>query len=115
MAAQMTSSFITTLVYLITLFYAITNFDNVLDLDAEFPLTPIYLQVAGSKAGAIGLTVVVFLPLVGSVMGSMLTSSRVCWTLARDDAVPFSRVLARVSPRWKNPFNSIIFIACFCS
>lgn len=114
MAAQMTSSFITTLVYLITLFYAITNFNDVLDLNAEFPLTPIYLQVAGSKAGAVGLTVVVFLPLVGSVMGSMLTSSRVCWTLARDDAVPFSHTLARVSPRWKNPFNSIIFIACFC-
>lgn len=114
MAVQMSSSFITTLIYLIVLFYAITNFGEVLGLDAEFALTPIYLQVAGSNAGAIGLTVVVFLPLVGSAMGSMLTSSRVFWTLARDDAVPFSKSFARLSPRWKNPFNSILFIACFC-
>ncbi|KAJ9151147.1 amino acid transporter [Pleurostoma richardsiae] len=115
MAAQMVSSFLTTLVYLIVLFYAITNFEAIAELDAEFPLTPIYMQVAGSKAGAIGLSVVVVLPLIGSVLGSIMTSSRVFWTLARDDAVPFSGVFARVSPRWKNPFNAILFIACFCT
>ncbi|OJJ03403.1 hypothetical protein ASPVEDRAFT_134398 [Aspergillus versicolor CBS 583.65] len=115
MAAQMTSSFVTTLIYLIILFYTITDFGAILDLEAEYPLAPIYQQVAGSRAGTIGLTVVVVLPLIGSMMGSFLTSSRVFWTLARDEAVPFSTFFSRIHPRWKNPFNSIIFIACFCT
>lgn len=114
MGIQMTTSFITTLLYLIVLFYAITDFDAVLEVTAEFPLTQIYYQVAGSKAGAVGLTVMVFLPLVGSVMGCILVSSRVFWTLARDGAVPFSDHFARVSPRWANPFNSILLIPVFC-
>ncbi|KAH8682127.1 amino acid/polyamine transporter I [Xylariales sp. PMI_506] len=115
MGTQMVSSFVSTVVYIIVVMYAISDFSAILESTAEFPLVDIYLQASGSTAGAVGLTVVVLLPLLGSVIGSMLTASRVFWTLARDEATPFSDVFRTVSPRWKNPVNSVLFIACFCT
>ncbi|KAI0007225.1 putative choline transport protein [Xylariaceae sp. FL0662B] len=113
MGTQMTAGLLSTIVYYVVLMYSITDFDAVLNSSAQFPLTQIYYQASGSVAGAVLLTIVVFLPMVGSLMGSMLTASRVFWTLSRDGAVPFSRVFGRVSARWKNPFDAILFIACF--
>ena len=110
----MTSSFITALIYVIALFYGISDFSAVLSSSAEFPLTEMYHQATGSSSGAIGLTIVALLPIIGSVMGSMLTSSRVFWTLARDDATPFPIVFGHVSKRWRNPFAAIVFVGCFC-
>ncbi|KAI1636347.1 putative choline transport protein [Biscogniauxia mediterranea] len=125
MGTQMTASFLSTIVYYVVLMYGITDFDSVLNTTAAFPLTKIYHQVAGASApgvspaaaaaGAIGLTIVTLLPLVGSQMGAMLTASRVFWTLARDGATPCAGALARVDPRWKNPFNAIVLVAVFCT
>lgn len=33
------------------------------------------------------------------------------WTLARDDATPFSHFFSKVSKTYRNPFNSIVFCA----
>ncbi|KAI1497649.1 putative choline transport protein [Biscogniauxia marginata] len=125
MGTQMTASFLSTIVYYVVLMYGITDFDAVLGTSTAFPLTKIYHQVAGASsagtspeaaaAGAIGLTVVVLLPLVGSLMGAMLTASRVFWTLARDGATPFAPAFGRVDPRWKNPFGAILAVAVFCT
>ncbi|KAL2004548.1 hypothetical protein VTN00DRAFT_3433 [Thermoascus crustaceus] len=103
MGIQIISSFVTAFIFLIILFYAISDFDGVLSTIAQLPLTEIYYQATGIKAGAIGLTVISLLSLMGSVMGSLFTSSRIFWTLARDDATPFSRFFGHVSRRWKNP------------
>ncbi|KAI1077311.1 putative choline transport protein [Whalleya microplaca] len=113
MGTQMTAGLLTTVVYYIVLMYSITDFEAVLNTSAQFPLAQIYYQASGSVAGAIGLTIVVLLPLLGSVMGSMLTASRVFWTLARDNATPFSHTLGQVNRYWKNPFNAILLIGCF--
>lgn len=32
--------------------------------------------------------------------------------MARDDAVPFSNVFSRVSPKWRNPFWAQVAVAC---
>ncbi|KAF2497393.1 amino acid transporter [Lophium mytilinum] len=113
MLIQMTSSFLTTLIYLIVLFYAISDFDAVLSSTSEFLLSEIYNQATGSTSGAIGLSVLVLVPILGSVMGSMLTASRVFWSLARDNAMPFPRTFSHVSTRWKNPFAAVLFMGCF--
>ncbi|RYO81273.1 hypothetical protein DL762_007219 [Monosporascus cannonballus] len=116
MGVQMTASFLSTIVYFVVLVYSITDFDAVLNTTAAFPLTEIYRQSSGgSTAAAIGLTVVVLLPILGSALGAMMTASRVFWTLARDGAVPFPRALARVSPRWRNPLGAILLVAAFCT
>ncbi|KAI0599821.1 putative choline transport protein [Biscogniauxia sp. FL1348] len=125
MGTQMTASFLSTIVYYVVLMYGISDFDSVLNTTAAFPLTKIYHQVAGASApgvsssaaaaGAICLTVITLLPLIGSQMGAMLTASRVFWTLARDGATPWAGALGRVDGRWRNPFNAIVLVAVFCT
>ncbi|RYP70806.1 hypothetical protein DL771_005181 [Monosporascus sp. 5C6A] len=116
MGVQMTASYLSTIVYFVVLMYSITDFDAVLNTTAAFPLAEIYRQASGgSTAAAIGLTAVVLLPILGSAMGAMMTASRVFWTLARDDAVPFPRTFARVSPRWRNPLSAVLLVAAFCT
>ncbi|RYP77152.1 hypothetical protein DL769_003491 [Monosporascus sp. CRB-8-3] len=116
MGVQMTASFLSTIVYFVVLMYSITDFDAVLNTTAAFPLTEIYRQSSGgSTAAAIGLTVAVLLPILGSAMGAMMTASRVFWTLARDGALPFPHAFARVSPRWRNPLSAILLVVAFCT
>ena len=108
----MSIGFITALLYLIVIFYAISDLDTVLAGTSNFPLAEIYLQATGSAAGSVGLLVLVIIPLFGSAIGGYLTVSRILWTLARDDATPFSGHLGKISPRWRNPFNSILVCGC---
>lgn len=115
MGVQMVASFLSTIVYLVALLYAITDWDAVLESSAAFPLAEIYHQATGSSAGAIGLTIVLLLPLLGSALGAMMTASRAFWTLARDGAVPFSDVFGRVHPRHRTPVAAILFVGCFCT
>lgn len=89
------------------LVYATTDLDTVLAAPF-FPLTQIYLQATGSTTGATGLLFVIFFPIFCTLIGTYITAGRCLWTLARDDAVPFSSWLHVIDPRHKNPFNATI-------
>ncbi|KAF1995504.1 choline transport protein [Amniculicola lignicola CBS 123094] len=115
MVIQMMSSFLTTLIYLIVIFYAISDFDTVLGSAETFFLAEIYHQATGSLSGCIGLSIIVIVPVMGSSLGSMLTASRVFWSLARDQATPFPDTFGHVSDKWKNPFAAILFTGCFAT
>src|SRR5436190_2175874 len=98
--------FVTTFIYMIALFYAIRNFDDVLAANSTFPLGAIYLQATGSRGGALGLLIVAFLPTFITCIGCYITPSRMIWTMARDNATPFSRWMSRVDLQHHNPFNA---------
>jgi len=74
-----------------------------------YPLTEIYLQATSSAGGALGLLTVMTIPLFIACLGCYITASRVFWTLARDNATPFSSSFSVVSPTFQNPFNSLLF------
>lgn len=112
-AAQMGIGFITALCYIIAIFYAINDLDSVTSLDsafARFPLAEIYSQATSTKAGTLGLLVIILLPLFGTCVGTYITAGRTLWTLARDDATPFSGKLGHIrpGPNFKNPFNATL-------
>ncbi|KAL8830799.1 MAG: hypothetical protein Q9191_001229 [Dirinaria sp. TL-2023a] len=111
--AQFVFGFLSGFFYLITILYGINDFQAVLDSTYLFPLTEIYRQAAGSTAGAVGLLFCSFVPFLISTIGCYLTASRIFWTLARDNATPFSRFFAHISPSHHNPARSIIFCALF--
>ncbi|TEY36325.1 hypothetical protein BOTCAL_0558g00030 [Botryotinia calthae] len=111
--AQMSIGFITAFLYTITIFYATTDLDSVLAAPF-FPLTQIYLQATGTIAGTTGLLFVIFFPIFCTLIGTYITAGRCLWTLARDEAVPFSNWLHIIHPHHKNPLNATI--ACgICS
>lgn len=113
--AQFVFGFLSGFFYLITILYGINDFQAVLNSTYLFPLTEIYRQAAGSNAGAVGLLFCAFVPFLISTVGCYLTASRIFWTLARDNATPFSRFFAHVSHSHHNPGRSIIFCALFCT
>ncbi|KAI5296119.1 hypothetical protein KEM52_005580 [Ascosphaera acerosa] len=108
MAAQYAVGFVTGFCYLVALFYGIHDIDLVLNSPYASPLTEAYRQVTGTRGGSIGLTVITLIPLMGAVVGCYMTSSRLYFALARDNAVPFSPLFAHVSKTWRNPFYSVL-------
>ena len=91
--------FLTTFIFYIALLYAITSLDDVLNSPIiELPLAAIYLQATNSRAGATGLLIIFLINLLVTIPGAYVTCGRMLWTLARDDATPFSRIVGRVSP-----------------
>ncbi|PQE26853.1 hypothetical protein CJF31_00003568 [Rutstroemia sp. NJR-2017a BVV2] len=107
MAAQMVIGFITAFCYAVAILYATTDLNAVLSA-RFFPLAEIYAQATGSRAGTTGLLFAIFLPIFCTLIGSYITAGRCLWTLARDDAVPFSHWLHIIHPRHRNPFNATI-------
>ena len=106
---QMVFGLTTALIYLIIIFYAIHDPPAVLAAET-FPLIEIYHQATGSQGGALGLIILVFIHTFVSAMGGIIIAGRMYWTLSRDNATPFSRTFARVSPRFRNPFNATLLI-----
>ncbi|KAL8783242.1 MAG: hypothetical protein Q9213_004754 [Squamulea squamosa] len=114
--AQFVIGFSTTFFYLLSIFYGITDLDSVLEESTRyFPLAPIYRQATGSARGTLGLLILSFLPLLIACIGLYLTSSRTFWTLARDNATPFSHFFSQVSPHYRNPANAILLCAVLCT
>ncbi|KAL3427309.1 amino acid permease [Phlyctema vagabunda] len=112
MAAQMIIGFFTALFYLIAIFYAIKDLDAVLGAPF-FPLTQVYAQATSSRAGTTGLLFIILVPIFCTLIGTYITAGRCLWTLARDDAVPFSSKIGAISPRFRMPFNSTVACAIF--
>ena len=115
-AAQLSIGFVTTFTFYIAILYAITSLDDVISSPiTELPLAAVYLQATGSRAGTTGLLVIFLLDLIVTIPGAYITCGRMLWTLARDDATPFSKIIGRVSPTFRNPFNATLACGCCCT
>ncbi|KAL9629145.1 MAG: hypothetical protein Q9164_007003 [Protoblastenia rupestris] len=114
--AQFTIGFVTTFLYIISIFYGISNLDTVLEEGSRyFPLAAIYRQAVGSAGGSLGLLILSFLPLFIACVGLYITASRTFWTLARDNATPFSAFFSRVDINYHTPANAILLCAVLCT
>ena len=93
--------------------YGINDLDGVLNSSYLFPLAEIYRQTTGSTAGAVGMLFLALVPTFLSCIGCYVTASRVFWTLARDNATPFSDFFSHVDNGRHNPFRAIAFCGGF--
>ncbi|KAL8888042.1 MAG: hypothetical protein Q9215_004458 [Flavoplaca cf. flavocitrina] len=106
---------ITTLLFLITIFYALDDLEAVVGTSATFPLTEIYRQATGSAGGALGLIIVIFISSFVCTIAGYITCGRTLWAISRDDAVPFSKMLSRIHPTKRNPFNATLTCGVLCT
>lgn len=115
--AQLVTGFVTTWTFYIALCYAITSIDDVFSSPiGELPLATIYYQATGNSRPATTALLVLFLvDDIVTVPGVYITAGRMLWTMARDDAVPFSRYVSKVSPTFRNPFIATFIIGCCCT
>ncbi|KAK0247279.1 hypothetical protein LTS09_017585 [Friedmanniomyces endolithicus] len=105
--AQMTTGSISTFFFYIAILYAVTDLTAVFDTTiVALPLAAIYQQATRSTGGTFSLLLLFYIDTILNLPGGYITAGRMLWTLARDDATPFSPWIKHVSPRWRNPFNA---------
>ncbi|PYH97068.1 putative choline transporter Hnm1 [Aspergillus ellipticus CBS 707.79] len=104
-------AFTTGLTYLIALMFSVQDYSALSTTNTGLPLAELFRQATESAGGAFGLTFILFIALGPCVISSQLSTSRVLWAFARDDAMPFSYLWARVHPRFGIPFNDQLLVA----
>lgn len=106
---QLSFGFVTAITFLVTVFYSVHDPTKLFGEDSSiFPMVDVFLQATGTKAGATALVMIMVVNNLFMGVGVYLTASRIIWTLARDNAIPFSGAIARIHPRWENPFGAIL-------
>jgi len=71
-----------------------------------------YQQAMRTTGGTLGLLLLFLFSTILNLPGGYITCGRMLWTLARDDAVPFSGWVRHVSPTWRNPFHAQVVCGC---
>ncbi|KAH6953350.1 amino acid permease-domain-containing protein [Fusarium avenaceum] len=103
------------LAFAIVLGYAISDLSVLQGNSNTFPLAGIYHQATGSAAATFALLFIILISSLCCVIGTVLTNCRTYWTLARDEAVPFSKYFSRVSAKLGTPVESTLFVAVIAS
>ena len=103
---QYTIGFVTGFAYLVAILYAIHAYDAL--FNSKFPIAEIYHQATGSSAGTVGLLCCLLFPTLICVTSLYVTCGRTLWTLARDQATPFSKQLGSISSRFGVPVNATV-------
>ena len=85
------------LALLIALLFCLGDVTAALDTSTGFPFIEIFAQATNSNAAATAMTCLILFLLIASGSGVMATASRLLWSFARDNAVPFSGHISRVS------------------
>ena len=74
-----------------------------MDSTAAFPWIEVFKKAVGSSAGAIGMTVSIIVVSFGMAINSTAAASRQAWSFARDEGLPFPKLLRRITVVRKTP------------
>ncbi|RLV93690.1 Choline transport protein [Spathaspora sp. JA1] len=107
--STVTIGFITAFTYSIAMFFCITDIDAIRDSPTGMPILDIFYQALRNKSGAMVLGFLVFLTAFGCTVACHTWQTRICWSFARDNGLPFSKYLAKVDPNLGVPINAHIF------
>lgn len=91
--------------------FSVQDYSALSATNTGLPLAELFHQATESAGGAFGLTFVLFIALGPCIISSQLSTSRMVWAFARDRAMPFSSIWARVSTRFGVPFNAQLLVA----
>jgi choline transport protein len=82
---------------LIALLFCLGNINAALQSPTGFPFIEIFVQATNSNGSASAMTAVIIVLLGAAAIGIMATASRLLWSFARDNGVPGSKYISRVS------------------
>ncbi|QRD87699.1 putative choline transporter Hnm1 [Aspergillus flavus] len=115
LACTLIIAFITGLSYLLSLMFSVQDWSSLADSPTGLPLAAIFGQATQSRGGAFALTFLLWIAIGPCMIGSQLSTGRMLWAFARDDGLPFSKVWARVNPRFGVPLNAQLCVAVIVS
>lgn len=95
-------------IFLSCILFCVTDVQQVI-ASPRGPLVEVFMQSTGSKAGATCLMMFPLVCVIFALTSIMCTSSRMTWAFARDQGMPFSRIFAKVHPRFDMPLNALLW------
>lgn len=99
------------LAMMLTVLFCLGDVDSVLGSKTGFAFIQIFYDTTTSYAGASFMTAIIMVLTMACSTGITATASRMTWSFARDEGLPFSRYLKRVHKTSKVP---IIAVAVVC-
>ncbi|AMD21356.1 HER077Cp [Eremothecium sinecaudum] len=103
--------FVTSFCYVIAIFFSMKDLDAIFNSNTGSPILDIYSQILQSKVGALILGFLVLLTSFGCIIACHTWQARLCWSFARDNGLPYSRIWAQVNPGLSVPLNAHL-ISC---
>jgi choline transport protein len=85
------------LAIVLTVCYIWGDMDELRETPTGYPFIQIFYNATQSLAGTSIMAIIVLLTLLGSTIAVTATASRQIWSFSRDEGVPFSSVISRVS------------------
>lgn len=98
--------FVTAWFYSVALFFSINNLDGIFQTLTGVPILELFYQALSNKAGAIALESLIMATGIGCQIASHTWQSRLCWSFARDNGLPFSRYLSKVDRKLNVPLRA---------
>lgn len=95
------------IVMLITFCFCITDLDGLLN-DSTIPVVQVLYTATQSTAGTLVLCSVLVLLYFFGLVTNVATTSRQFWAFSRDQGLPFSNWMHKVSSKWNVPFNALL-------
>lgn len=83
---------------LIAVLFCLEDVDAALNSATGYPFMEIFYQATDSVSGALGMTSILLIIAICSVIGMLAATSRQFWSFARDRAVPGWRIWSKVFP-----------------
>lgn len=81
----------------IVILFCIGNAEEGFKSPTGWPFVQIFYNATQSKAGATAMTSIIITMYICAIFGYMASASRQTWAFARDNGLPLSSYLARVS------------------
>jgi choline transport protein len=100
---------------MVTILYCLGDVDSVLNTRTDFPFIQIFFNSVGNIAGATVMAAVVLTLTWACAIGITTTASRMTWSFARDNGLPMSRHLSKVSPRTKVPVWATVAVTAIAA
>lgn len=98
--------FVTSWFYSVAMFFSINDLQELFDTRTGVPILALFYQALRSKAGAIALESLIIATGVGCQIASHTWQSRLCWSFARDNGLPYSRYLSKVDQKLDVPLRA---------
>nr|XP_036583995.1 amino acid permease [Colletotrichum truncatum]KAF6793254.1 amino acid permease [Colletotrichum truncatum] len=98
------------LFFILPICFTMAPLDEIIASPYGQALPVVFLSAMGTKAGGLGLMVLVLIVTIGCSISITVAASRCTWAFARDNAIPGSRFWSQVDAKLGVPINAVILV-----
>ena len=105
--------FLTSWPFSIAMMYCMNDLDAIAETKTEVPILELFMLALENEVGATILTALIILTGCGCLIASHTWQARLCWSFARDNALPGSKYLSRINmlllvPVWGHLTSTVV-------